>query len=222
MTTTLSRARRVLQQTKQSWQSHVKTARALHRNATNTDRRLEIGPGKERIQGFETLNIIDDGHTDYVRDAAAKLPFPDDTFILIYASHVVEHIPWYQTVSVLREWVRVLVPEGSLEVWVPNGLKICSAFVDAEEGIDNRIPSDGWYKFNEERDPCKWAAGRIFTYGDGTGQPNHPNWHRSIFSPRYLHKCLKEAGLRHIRELNSSEVRGYDHGWINLGMTGTK
>jgi hypothetical protein len=67
-----------------------------------------------------------------------------------------------------------------------------------------------------------WAAGRIFTYGDGTGNPNDPNWHRAIFSPRYLKEILRKLGFKNIREMNHSEVRGYDHGWINLGVKGEK
>lgn len=200
----------------------VKTKWKLRENSGNPNRRLEIGPGFERIEGFETLNILPAGNVDYLCDATQRLPFEDGAFELIYASHILEHVPWYQVESVLVEWVRVLEPGGKLEIWVPNGLKICKAFVDAELNGNNYIDEDGWYRYNPEKDPCKWASGRVFTYGDGTGHPAHPNWHRGLFSARYLKDVMSSAGLEDVEELDSEQVRGYDHGWINLGASGRK
>jgi len=205
-----------------AWGKIIKNRINLWKNARKSRRFLEIGPGNARLPGFETLDIIGGRNVDYVWDASKPLPFKDNTFDLIYASHVLEHIPWYKTEEVLKEWVRVLKPGGVLEVWVPDGLKICETLVKAEKEGVNLINKDGWYKFNPRKDPCVWAAGRIFTYGDGTGNPNHPNWHRAIFTPRYLKELFERVGLVDVRLLDRSEVRGYDHGWINLGMRGRK
>lgn len=194
----------------------------LRCNRDRSDRELEIGPGHGRIEGFETLDVSARWNIDYVVDASGKLPFPQGTFRVIYASHVLEHIPWYQVRKTLDEWVRVLAPGGALEVWVPNGLEICRVFVDSETTGRDATHLDGWYRFNPDRDQCTWAAGRIFTYGDGTGDPADPNWHRGLFSPRYLKKLMEEAGLVDVRLMDRSEVRGYDHGWINLGVRGTR
>ena len=194
----------------------------LWRNRRKASRKLEIGPGPRRIEGFETLDVVPRRHVDYVADAAKPLPFKDNTFSLIYASHILEHIPWYQAEDVLQEWVRVIKPGGHLEVWVPDGLKICKALVDYELEGRNYIDKDGWYRFNPEKEPCKWASGRIYTYGDGTGETCHPNWHRSLFTPRYLRKIMENAGMHEVREMDRSEVRGDDHGWINMGLVGTK
>ena len=200
----------------------IRTHINLRRNARKKHRMLEIGPSEERIPGFETLDILGGRHVDYVMDAAARLPFSENTFEVIYASHILEHVPWYRTEQVLAEWARVLNPGGQFEVWVPDGLKICRALVDYELRGEEYFHEDGWYKFNPEKDPCKWAAGRIYTYGDGTGKTNHPNWHRALFTPRYLECVMEKAGMRDVRRLDRSHVRGYDHGWINLGMVGTK
>lgn len=198
-----------------------KTRLNLAQNAGLPNRKLEIGPGEQRIAGFETLNIVDSPATDYILDAASKLPFEDGTFDVVYASHILEHIPWYQTTQVLSEWARIIKKGGWLEVWVPDGLKIAKAFVEAEAGNDYTA-DDGWYKFNEQKDPCIWAAGRIFTYGDGEGTIDHPNWHRALFSPRYLKQCLEQSGFGQVASMSSKEVRATDHGWINLGVKGQK
>lgn len=204
------------------WGESFKNRVNLRRNRRKTQRYLEIGPGNEIMPGFETLNIVGGPNVDYVFDAAKTLPFGDNTFDLIYASHILEHIAWYKTEEVLKEWVRILKSEGQLEAWVPDGLKICETLFKTELGSVNLIDKDGWYKFNPRKDPCLWAAGRIFTYGDGAGNPNHPNWHRAIFTPRYLKELFEYVGLIKIKEMDHSEVRGYDHGWINLGVKGTK
>lgn len=192
------------------------------RNAGRNVRRLEIGPGPQRIPGFETLNIRAGLQVDYVADAARCLPFPDESFDLIYASHVIEHVPWYELQGIVCEWVRVLKPKGSLELWTPNGLEIAKSFVAAETGSASNIALDGWYKFNPEQDPCVWANGRIFSYGNGDGRKDSPNWHMAIFSPRYLQLLMERAGLIDVELMNRSQVRGHDHGWINLGMRGCR
>lgn len=194
----------------------------LVKNKNKKERKLEIGPGKRRIEGFETLNIEPGFSVDYIFDASKKLPFADGTFDLVYASHILEHIPWYHTENVLKEWARIIKPGGYLEIWVPDGLKIAKAFVDAETHSKNNFKQDGWFKFNEEQDSCKWASGRIFTYGDGTGEINNSNWHRALFSKRYLMKILERAGLGNIEVMSNNEVRGANHGWINLGIKGQK
>jgi SAM-dependent methyltransferase len=204
------------------WGKNVKSRVKLRKNRRKTQRYLEIGPGNKLMPGFETLNIVGGLNVDYVFDAAKPLPFQDNAFHLVYASHVLEHIPWYQIEGVLREWVRILKPGGHMEIWVPDAIKICKAFVDAEVSGNNYIDLDGWYKFNPEKDPCVWASGRIYTYGDGVGDPRSPNWHKALFSPRYLALLMGKVGLTDIVKLAPENARGEDHGWISLGQRGTK
>lgn len=189
---------------------------------SKVNRKIEIGPGVVRIPEFETLNVVWTPLTDYVLDASKALPFKSGTFELVYASHILEHIPWYHVESILAEWIRILKPNGALEVWVPDGLKICKAWVDAELNGDNYTNLDGWWRFNESKDACRWASGRIFSYGDGAGTRGHFNWHSAVFSFRYLSEVFARNGLTDIRPLSTNELRGYDHGWINLGIKGIK
>jgi len=194
----------------------------LTKNKSKSNRKLEIGPGQCRIEGFETVNVIWTKNTDYVADASKRLPFKNETFDLLYSSHSLEHTPWYQINETLKEWARVIKHGGQIEVWVPNGQKICQAFIDGENGYMTGINNDGWFKFNQTKDPCIWANGRIFSYGDGTGSKVDPNWHMTIFSPRFLATALKEAGFTDIEQLSNADVRGYDHGWINMGFRARK
>ena len=202
--------------------NRIITVTNLLKNQNKISRKLEIGPGKTRINGFETLNIVYQYNVDYVWDATKKMPFKSNVFDIVYASHILEHVPWFLVENVLTEWIRILKPGGRLELWVPNAYKICNAFINAENGISMEYTEDGWFKFNPTKDPCVWAAGRIFTYGNGTRNICHPNWHRALFSERYLKTLLQNINLRNIETLDNSSIRGNDHGWINLGVSGVK
>ena len=205
-----------------SYHRHIRTPALLKQRQGLKNRKLEIGPGPKRIDDFETLNVVPGANVDYVWNASTRLPFDTGTFSLIYASHVLEHIPWYEADAALAEWVRVLTTPGRIEIWVPDGVKICKAFVDAELQGATDFERDGWFRFNEQRDPCRWASGRLFSYGDGIGTRGHENWHLAVFSFRYLERALLKAGCARVERLEPSQVRGHDHGWINLGVVGIK
>lgn len=187
-----------------------------------TKRFLEIGPGDTRIPDFETVNLIKNNVTDFVGDVYKRLPFADNTFDIIYASHVLEHAPWYMLDSIIQEWRRILKINGSLEIWVPDGLKIAEAFVNAEKNGASEWRKDNWYRFNDKQDPSVWFAARMFSYGDGSGARGHRNWHRAAFSPRLLQDVLIRNDFKNITQLTHSDCRGFDHGWINLGFRGEK
>lgn len=51
------------------------------------------------------------------KENAAKLSFPDQSFDRLIAAHVLEHL--YYPHEVLREWVRVLKPGGTLSIVLP-------------------------------------------------------------------------------------------------------
>ena len=181
---------------------------------------LELGPGASPLKGFVGVDVVK-RPTNVVADVSERLPFDDESFDLVYASHVLEHMPWYDNVKILKEWARVLRRGGTMEIWVPNALKVCEALIRHERNptLNNQIP-DKWARRNPDRDPCVWANGRTF-YGDsGAGLARAASFHRSMYSPRYLKKVMTQAGLGSVTLLVTP--RGVDHGWINLGMVGTK
>ncbi len=195
----------------------------LYRNDGKAQRNLDLGfDWRHPVPGFETLSVFYTPNCDYVMDASKRMVFHDNTFDIVYASHVLEHMPWYQVKEVMQEWVRILKPNGKLEVWVPDGLKICSALVDYENSGIDVTANDGYYECVENKDPRLWANLRIYAHGDGKGNLMDPNWHRTLFTKSLLMDIFKEVGLVDIRHLSNAEVRGRDHGWINLGIAGKK
>ncbi|MFI3241346.1 MAG: glycosyltransferase [Alphaproteobacteria bacterium] len=204
-----------------SYKKKVKPKKYIPLIKKEGKRWLEIGPGNERIEGFEGLNIVKNNATDYIADVAKDgIPFINESFDLVYSSHFLEHIEWYKTKDVIIEMYRVLKKGGHVEIHVPDGLKIAKAFVDAEMKNSKDFHKDNWWKFNDDKDPCIWASGKTFTYGDGNVIKGHWNSHLAMFSYRYLEKLLKEIGFKNIKKLD--KPRGHNHGWINLGISGEK
>ncbi len=96
-------------------------------------RKLHIG-GKQRAAGWEVLNVVPGPAVDHVSDAADLSRFADDTFEEVYASHVLEHFDYVrELVPVLREWRRVLTPNGSLRISVPDLDILCRMFADRQK-----------------------------------------------------------------------------------------
>lgn len=177
------------------------------------NRKLEIGPSEgTRIDGdWVTLNSL--GTADYKAEWGTNpLPFDDNTFSLVYASHVLEHIPWFKTIDALQEVHRILQPGGVVEIWVPNFEYLVECYLKGTLG-------DDWRRDNPNDDPMLWFNGRLFTYGGPLGLGD-PNWHRAVFDGDYLRQCLLKAGFSKTDWLK--KPRGHDHGPINLGMSGTK
>lgn len=178
---------------------------------------LEIGPGSERIEGFETLNIVRTPQTDHVGDAR-KPPFKDATFDVVYSSHCIEHIDWWDIEATIAQWVRILKPGGLLEVHTVNGLAMVRAIIELEETGESTINVGGWMRALHKGDPYKWAVGRLFNYPKG-GNEHHR--HRAILTPRYLQRCFEFAGVIDIEP--AAEPRGrVKHRSVNMGLRGRK
>ena len=167
---------------------------------------LEIGPGTHPVnRQWDTMDIV--GSPTYRHDVRIlPLPIHSQKYDLVYMSHILEHVPWFQTVDLLKEVHRILKGNGIVEVWVPDFKKIVDAYICQK-------PGDKWFKFNEDKNFMTWINGRLFTYG-----PGEENWHRATFDEPFLREQLKKAGFRHTSPLK--KPRGYDHGMINLGVVG--
>lgn len=181
-------------------------------------RRLEIGPGKERLPGFETLNIRKTSATDHV-GPAQRPPFPDATFDEVYSCHCIEHVEWYEIEATIAEWVRILKPGGLLEVHTLDATPWLRAMLEWEETGTSSARTGAWRADLHHHDPYLHAAGRILCYakrGDGGA-----NMHRAILTPRYLRQCFERAGLVEIEPV--AEPRGAKkHAMVNMGLRGRK
>ncbi|OHB50431.1 MAG: methyltransferase type 11 [Planctomycetes bacterium GWF2_41_51] len=98
-------------------------------------RKLHIG-GEKAHPEWEIFNIQAGEHVDHVGDAGDLSRFDENTFDEIYASHVLEHFDYqYGLVKTLKEWRRVLKPDGKLYISVPD-LEILSKLFLAKDQLE--------------------------------------------------------------------------------------
>lgn len=168
---------------------------------------LEIGPGDSGgLYGFYTLNIV--APATYVCAWGKALPISDNTYDLVYSSHCIEHVPWYNVKMALSEVYRILVPGGRFEVHTVNFQYIVQCYLD-------RVRGDGWTCNDKISDAMEWVSGRVFAYEKGP-----ENWHKSLFDYSYLCGLLEKAGFKDVG--HGESPRGQDHGAINLSIKGMK
>ncbi len=83
-------------------------------------RKLHIG-GTLRARGWEILNAVAGSHVDHLGNARDLSRFVDQSFDVLYASHVLEHFDYMNELGhTLTEWFRVLKPGGTLYASVPD------------------------------------------------------------------------------------------------------
>jgi predicted SAM-dependent methyltransferase len=92
---------------------------------------LEIGGGPNPRSFLEQQNKREDvvvldaqnlKHTDVLHEVTPHntLPFDDETFDMVFNSHVYEHLPHWAEVQIMRDWTRVLKTGGIMQTLVPS------------------------------------------------------------------------------------------------------
>lgn len=96
---------------------------------THGERVLHIGPGKKALPGAVTIDILNLPGVDIVHDLdVLPWPFPDNTFDVIFAHSVFEHLD--DQVAVMAEMWRILKPKGRIIITVPH-FRCPDAFTDS-------------------------------------------------------------------------------------------
>ena len=185
-------------------------------------KKLEIGNDIGIDNTWETLDIR--GNPTIKTDIIQPLTMiKDETYDLVYMSHVLEHVPWYLVITVLKEIKRILKPGGSIEVWVPDFNKFVFMYITKQPQLDWPL-SPEHSEFNPSKNILTWLNMRLLGgFKDkkyGFGKQGSECWHKTLFDYQHLGNCLLSVGFKNIKQLNVP--RGYDHGFINLGMGGIK
>jgi SAM-dependent methyltransferase len=82
--------------------------------------RIHLGCGKRFIPGFVHVDLDDFPHIDHRAPIDRLAMFDDASADLIYCCHALEYMDCEEGAAALREWYRVLRPEGILRLAVPD------------------------------------------------------------------------------------------------------
>ena len=131
----------------------------------------EYSDGKARVI---TLDVDPEMHPDVIGDAANLAECIEGKVDGVFASHVLEHFSYWQSMSVLKGWIDALEDGGMLHVLVPS-------WEWAAREILSENPSPALY-------------GHSFA-----GQVNRWDVHLAMFTMRRLRAMFEQLGLSVIR-----------------------
>ncbi|MFO7677185.1 MAG: methyltransferase domain-containing protein [Thermoplasmatota archaeon] len=81
--------------------------------------KLNLGCGREHLEGWINIDRVKDDAVDLIHDLNTRLPFDDNSVDEILASHVFEHILYWE--DLLHECHRILKPSSIITIKVPYG-----------------------------------------------------------------------------------------------------
>lgn len=146
---------------------------------------LHLGCGPINISGYTNIDIKPFPHVHFVHDAFPLEMFDKDTFDLVYASHILEHYAIPDVPMVLKEWYRVLKPNGVLRLGVPNLQTILEIYNNTLSIEEIQGPLMG-------------------------GQTDQYNFHKSVYDKKYLEKLLLSIGFQMVRPWDAALVNDHD------------
>lgn len=174
-------------------QKFLRTVRyraGLLANAGQSIAGIQLGSGNCRIEGFWNI----DGNPLLTSDIIAgveKLRLKSGSVRTIYASHVFEHIPRAEIKVVLAEWQRVLRPQGSLYICVPDVEALFRLYLE-------HLPA---YDTANGRKIVDFACG--VTYG---GQVDRFDFHFYGYSLPTLTALLESVGFTNVQRFTGDDV----------------
>lgn len=145
--------------------------------------KLHIG-GQETHPDWKILDVESRPEVDYVANAQDLSQFESNSIDVIYASHVLEHFYYNlnnELIDTLKEWHRVLKPEGKLLISVPDLKTLC------------------WIYLNPNLLPIERHQLMRIMFG---GQTNIYDVHKVGFDFEILALYLEESGFQEYEQVS--------------------
>jgi predicted SAM-dependent methyltransferase len=147
--------------------------------------KLDICTQSKHHQGFITVDGKAGPNVNIVTDIREKLPFEDESTEEIISCATLEHLLLSQASRLLKEFNRILIPNGKLTVAVPDLNRIAKAYLD--KSFDYRMINQYLY-------------GQIFE-----NSFMEFDCHKSAFDFQMLKQMLSTSGFKDIQEAEYNE-----------------
>lgn len=168
--------------------------------------RVEVGAGRFPTPGY--VHVDHDHRARHLEHLAPvwDLPFADAEVDEILAVHTLEHVHPARLGETLSEWLRVLVPGGTIRVHVPNGPAVFDAFCRGSV-------AEKWALMNAF---FGYASGPEVTGPEQLGAPGEPPDHKAIYDYQLLESVLAGAGFFAIEDLSTVVVDRHTEAWREI------
>ncbi len=146
---------------------------------------LNLGCATTSGKEFINIDVLPHANIHHIQDITDLSNFGDNTVDMVYASHVVEHIPREKFKSTLLEWRRVLKNGGIFRFAVPN----FDALIDIYQRTNRNV---------------EYVRDQVL------GQDPPYNNHYTLWNFEYAEKILKELGYEQIEIWSPDKVDHHD------------
>jgi predicted SAM-dependent methyltransferase len=136
--------------------------------------KLNLGCGLDKKQGYINIDIRKEVKPDLIWNLEnIPYPFESNSIEEIIAKDVLEHFPFRKVENILKEWFRILKPQGKLYIQTPDLIAICYKVI-----LNNNYT---------------WKDISYWVYG---GQDYNENFHKSGFTIPTIRKLLESIGFK--------------------------
>lgn len=135
---------------------------------------VNLGCGVNTSGEYINVDAVAFPHTHYLSTIENLHMFPDNSIDLLYASHVIEHIPRGQLKAAFDEWYRVLKVGGIFRFGVPDFDKLIEVYQLSGHKVDSIVNQ---------------LLGQDAPYDD----------HHTLWNFQYAEELLNEAGFKDIK-----------------------
>jgi predicted SAM-dependent methyltransferase len=170
------------------YQHHRKGIKKASNYTRETNLKLNIGCGPNLKVGWLNIDLFSP-QADLALDMREAMPFRDNSAIIIYSEHFLEHLDYPEPANrFLKECYRILKPGGIFSVGVP----------DTEWPLEAYVGPDDKNYFAWSTATClpAWCQTRIEDINYHFRQDGE---HRFAYDYETLHHALMEAGFPNIR-----------------------
>ena len=144
--------------------------------------KLHLGCGARVIEGWINVDLSDFPHVHHKKSIENLDMFGNNSVDIIYSSHTIEYFDRVQINNVLTEWRRVLKPNGTLRLAVPNFDALIQVYLNT--GDLNTI------------------LGPLYGKMSVLGAENETIYHRTVYNFESLKSTLENNGFSNVREFN--------------------
>jgi len=106
---------------------------------------LNLGCGSRFHPDWVNLDKKSNDLTVQIHDLRNGIPYPEQTFDVVYHSHLLEHFPKHKALTFMNECYRVLKPEGIIRVATPDLEQIARLYLQA---LEKALQGDEDWKHN--------------------------------------------------------------------------
>lgn len=153
--------------------------------------KLHLGCGKNYIEGWVNIDNNSDRNIeklDFKYDLRKRLPFGDNSVDFIFNEHFLEHLTVEEGQIAIREFYRVLKPNGVLRIAMPDLKKSVESYLNPNWHIDEK-------EFLE-----KFHLNHIQTRAEKLNTEFRSWGHKWLYDWEELERRLKEAGCKNINQ----------------------